>query len=971
MTTISFAVNTTPITVETDPLRPLLDVLRNDLGLTGTKQGCDYEGECGACTVLLEGRPVRSCLTPVGKVAGRCVETVEGLAHLPFTPSPLEGQEQDEGSPLAGLENLHPLQAAFMECGAVQCGYCTPGMLMVAKALLDREPDPTDAQIIAALEGNLCRCTGYVKIIDAVRLAATRMRETEGYKPPSHAEKRPQPLDSGPEQPSHLQTVVANHQFDLHRPIIGGHMLRTDSIPKVTGAARYVEDMVMPGMLHGAVLRSPHHHARLTSLSIEPGARAPGVVAVLTAADIPGENGLGDYSQEEPVLCPVGATVRMRGAPVALVVAETHEAAKAGATGVAVEYQALPHVFEPEEALRSGAPHIAGRDNILTSYAVKHGDLDAIFGASAAIVEEEYRTACLEHSALERETLLGYFDEVGRLTVIGGAHEPFYQQRYIANALALPREQVRVMMPPTGGSFGGKQDPWPFIAAALMVYHTRRPVRLVYSRQESFDASPKRHPYIVRGKMAATGDGRLTGIRVRIDCNTGGYDAHGQYIANYAVTASGGPYRWQAVDAYAQTVYTNGPKAGQYRGFGAAQSAFATECMLDELAERLGVDPLEFRLRNSLGAGEPSFLGHPVAETIGFPQVLEALRPHYQARLTDAEAANQLANRPHSPTAHIVRGVGLAGMWYRFGKSGTLRVEAHAELARDGRFIVYCTAADYGQGTNTVMSQMAAEALGVPRERIEVVNADTARVPDSGIQGASRATCFVGGAVTAAGRALKHEILGMAAELLDRPPSALGIRADRVAIAADDSAAIPLTEIAAEFDRIGKSRRVRGFFDLSDRFPAETRPEYVPLFVTGAHLAEVEVDLRTGQTRVLRMVAAHDVGRVVNRLDAEGQIEGSLIMGIGAALMEELIPGHTRGFADYYLPTAKSMPQTEVILVEVPGLHGPHGVKGLGEAAMLPATPAIINAISRAIGVRLREIPATPERVLAAIRSQP
>jgi CO/xanthine dehydrogenase Mo-binding subunit len=360
-----------------------------------------------------------------------------------------------------------------------------------------------------------------------------------------------------------------------------------------------------------------------------------------------------------------------------------------------------------------------------------------------------------------------------------------------------------------------------------------------------------------------------------------------------------------------------------------------------------------------------------VAETIGFPQVLEALRPHYQARLTDAEAANQLANRPHSPTAHIVRGVGLAGMWYRFGKSGTLRVEAHAELARDGRFIVYCTAADYGQGTNTVMSQMAAEALGVPRERIEVVNADTARVPDSGIQGASRATCFVGGAVTAAGRALKHEILGMAAELLDRPPSALGIRADRVAIAADDSAAIPLTEIAAEFDRIGKSRRVRGFFDLSDRFPAETRPEYVPLFVTGAHLAEVEVDLRTGQTRVLRMVAAHDVGRVVNRLDAEGQIEGSLIMGIGAALMEELIPGHTRGFADYYLPTAKSMPQTEVILVEVPGLHGPHGVKGLGEAAMLPATPAIINAISRAIGVRLREIPATPERVLAAIRSQP
>jgi aldehyde oxidoreductase len=265
--------------------------------------------------------------------------------------------------------------------------------------------------------------------------------------------------------------------------------------------------------------------------------------------------------------------------------------------------------------------------------------------------------------------------------------------------------------------------------------------------------------------------------------------------------------------------------------------------------------------------------------------------------------------------------------------------------------------------------------LGVPRSRIEVVNGDTSRVPDSGIQGASRATYFVGGAVTAAVRGLRDEILGMAAEMLDRPPASLALKDDRV-VAPDfkgpqsDDAAISLTDIAAEFDRIGKSRRLRGIFDLSDRFPDDTRPEYVPLFVTGAHLAEVEVDLRTGQTRVLRMTAAHDVGCVVNRLDAEGQIEGSMIMGVGAALMEEVIPGHTRGFADYYLPTAKSMPQTDVILVEIPGLHGPFGVKGLGEAAMLPAAPAIINAISHAIGVRLREIPATPERVLNAIRSQ-
>lgn len=338
-------------------------------------------------------------------------------------------------------------------------------------------------------------------------------------------------------------------------------------------------------------------------------------------------------------------------------------------------------------------------------------------------------------------------------------------------------------------------------------------------------------------------------------------------------------------------------------------------------------------------------------------------------------------------------------MWYRFGKAGSLRIEAHAELAQDGRFVVYCTAADYGQGTNTVMAQMAAETLGVPRDRIEIVNGDTARAPDSGIQGASRATYFVGGAVTAAARALKQEVLGLAAELLDRPPETLALRGDQIAAA--DGAAISLAEVAAEFDRIGKSRRVRGFFDLTDKYltppaplsyqergeqsppPSQgepvlsvskegwgvgaTKPEYVPLFVTGAHVAEVEVNLQTGETRVLRMAAAHDVGRVVNALDAEGQIEGAVIMGIGAALMEELIPGHTGGFADYYLPTVKSTPHTDVVLVEVPGLHGPYGVKGLGEAAMLPSTPAIINAISRAIGARMREIPATPERVLRAI----
>jgi len=927
---LTFLLNDAPVTLDADPARPLLDVLRQDLGLTGTKQGCDHEGECGACTVLLDGRPVRSCLTPVGKVAGRRVMTVEGLG---------------------GSEALHPLQRAFIEVGAVQCGYCTPGMLMASKALMDREPNPSREEIVEALAGNLCRCTGYKRIVEAVELAAARMRGEE-------------PGSAGPREASEVSGVTETPES----PVIGGDALRTDSVEKVTGQAKYVEDITIPEMVYGQVLRSPHHHARLLALDVETALQLEDVVAIVTADQIPGENGLGDYSRDEPVLTPVGATVKMQGAPVALVVGTTPQGALAGAEAIDVTYQPLPHTFDIEEALAEDAPPIYEGGNVLTREAEAHGDLEEAFDRADVILETTYRTAWQEHAALEREALLGYLDEEGRITVVGGTHEPHWQQKYIAAALDMDREDVRVVMPPTGGSFGGKQDPWPFVATALMVYHVGRPVRLAYARRESFDASPKRHPYRVRYRIGARYDGHLTGIRARVDANTGGYDGHGQYIPNYALTASGGPYRYQAVDAYAQSVYTNGPKAGQFRGFGSPQSMFALECALDEMAQQLGEDPLAFRLKNAIKQSSISFLGYPVAESLGYDQVLEEIRPHYRALQKEAGAfnASQQANG-------LRKAVGLSGMWYRFGKSGALDIEAHAELARDGHVIVYCSAPDYGQGTNTVMAQMAAEALRVPRDMVDVVNADTALTPDSGIQGASRATYFVGGAVCKAVESLRQEILGVAAEMLDCPPDSLSLVEDRLvcprteAVAgAGGDHAVTLVEVAEAFDHIGKSRKVRGVFDLSPLFPEETKPEYVPLFVTGAHVAEVVVDLRTGQVEVGQVVAAHDVGRAINPIDAQGQIEGAVVMGLGTALMEEFIPGESEGFGDYYLPTMMSMPEIKVILVEVPSFEGPFGAKGLGEAAILPAAPAFVNGISRAIGARVRELPATPERVREA-----
>lgn len=741
--------------------------------------------------------------------------------------------------------------------------------------------------------------------------------------------------------------------------------MRTDSLHKVTGQALYVEDMAIPDRLYVKVVRSPHHHARLCGLDVSRAARLPGVRRILTWADIPGINGFPDYSVEEPVLTPVGATLRMLGAPIALVVAESPEQGQAALEAVQADLDPLPYTFEAEEALRPGAYPIAGEANVLATYQIKHGDLQAAFAASDLVLEASFQTAFLEHAYLERESLLGYIDEEGRVTVVGGSHQPYNQRRFIAEVLKLPLDQVRVITPPTGGSFGGKQDPWPFTAVGLAVYHLRQPVLLVYSRSESMLASPKRHPYRVNYRIGATRTGELTGVHVRIDCNTGGYDSGGRFIPNYAVTAAGGAYRWRAVDGLARSVYTNGPKAGQFRGFGTAQSTFALECALDELTEKLGLDPLEFRLRNSLRPAEETFLGYSLPDDIGYRQVLEAIQPHFNQFAQDAGAYNQTHARDP-----LRRGVGLSGMWYRFGKSGGLKIEAHAELARDGHFIIYCSAPDYGQGTNTTMSQIAAAALGVGRDRVEIVNADTARVPNSDVQGASRATFFVGGAVKKVAETLVQAIFGVAAELLDTPASNLVLANDRVTAKEPPGQEVSLVEVAREFDRMGRSRRVADAFDLSPAFPIETRPEYLPLFITGAHLADVLVNLETGVVQVQRMVAVHDVGHVVNPLDASGQVEGAMVMGLGAALLEEYVPGQTTGLINYHLPNVLSMPEIQVILVEVPSSFGPYGVKGLGEAALLPSTPAIINAVSRAIEKRIRSIPATPERVLAAIQKE-
>jgi CO/xanthine dehydrogenase Mo-binding subunit/aerobic-type carbon monoxide dehydrogenase small subunit (CoxS/CutS family) len=921
---IQFLLNQQIISLEVNPVKPLLDVLREDLGFTGTKQGCDHEGECGACTVLLNGKPVRSCLTPIAKVQDKKVETIEGLGTA---------------------ENPHPLQSAMLEYGAVQCGFCTPGMLMSAKALLDSNPRPTRLEIQEALAGNLCRCTGYQRILNAVESAAADL--------------------------AGVYTTKGSKQI-TRKESLGGNDLRVDGWEKVSGKARFVEDQIVENSLEVLIVRSPFDHARLVTIKPEQALQIPGVIRILTAADIPGENNLGDYSRNEPVLTPVGDTCKMIGAPTAIIAAKTRLAAHKAREKLKIEYRELPAVFDLDQALAKNATPIYPEGNILTRAAARWGDLDSAESTSDLLMETEYKTSWLEHAALERESLLGYYDQKNRLTVVGGTHEPHWQQNYIAAALGLNPDQVRVIMPPTGGSFGGKQDPWPFIATALAVYHTGQPARLIYSRSESFAASPKRHPYRMRYRVGASKTGQLKGIQTRIDINTGGYDGHGQYIPDYALVGSGGPYLYEAVDARTRSIYTNGPKGGQYRGFGTVQSNFALECTLDEICQKLDLDPLVFRQHNSIKQDSRSYLGYPVGESLGYQQVLSALKPIYESYLRSANEFNHGQNK----TEPLRKAIGLAGMWYRFGKSGSLSIRADAELDSNGKIIIYCSAPDYGQGSSTAMHQIAAETLGISRRAVEIINADTAATPDSGIQGASRATYFVGGAVVQAAENLKQILISTAAEMLDHPPSKLelsdeGVRTlSALETKGEKENFISYQDISSEMDRLGQSKKISGNFDLSSQFPPENKPEYIPLFVTGAQAAEVIVNLETGQVQIPRIAAAHDVGRVVNQLDARGQIEGAVVMGLGSALMEEYLPHLTPGFGEYYLPTALSTPEIETILVEVPSFHGPFGVKGLGEAAMLPTAPAIINGISRAIGVRVRSLPATPERVLEAIQSR-
>ncbi|WP_395019863.1 molybdopterin-dependent oxidoreductase [Dongia sp.] len=901
---IRFKLNGRPISVDAPANRRLSHALRENLGARGVKVGCDA-GDCGACTVLLNGEPVCACLTALGQVNGASVETVEGL-----------------GDTLA-----EQLKQSFHRHGAAQCGICTPGMLVGATALLRKNAQPSETEVEQALGGVLCRCTGYRKIIDAV-CDANRVETPE-------------------------MSAAAGQA-------VGARLARLDGQCKLDGSEIFGADDWPEDALVLRAIRSPHAHARFMLGDVAGwAARRADVVRVLTADDVPGRNLFGTIGPfvDQPVFA--RDIVRFKGEAVAAVVLEPDTAWQFDLKDFPVEWEPLTPLTGMAEATdpKAAQLHENRAGNILTSGIVQRGDAAAAMADAAVTVEGEFETGFVEHGYIEPEA--GFARRVGgRIEIQACTQSPYLDRDEMAAILGIAPEDVRIIPTAVGGGFGSKLDlsVQPFIGVAAWVLN--RPVRMVYSRPETMMSTTKRHPSQIRMKVGASKDGKLQAIEFHGDFNTGAYASWGPTVANRVPVHASGPYFVPNYRATTRAIHTHLVPAGAFRGFGVPQAGVAQEQLYDELAQKLGLDPLEFRLRNALTADQPTVCGQVLGAGFGYKACLEALASHWKRARADAEAFNVSASRYR-------RGVGIAGMWYGCGNTSlpnpsTIRLG----LKPDGRVALYQGAVDIGQGSNTVVTQISADALGAPIDRFDLLGADTDLTPDCGKTSASRQTFVTGKAAFLAGRKLRQEILRLANAGEDARltfgDGMIGVEEQ------GQSRALDLRRLPVD-DR-GYVLLVEETFDPPTS-PLDKNGQGSPYAVygSGAHIAEIELDTDLGIVRVLKMTCAHDVGRAVNPTLIEGQIEGGVAQGLGMALMEEFFPGKGENLHDYLIPTIGDMPPVESILIEDQSPVGPFGAKGIGEQALIPTAPAILNGIHHATGIRLRRIPAIPDRVRAAL----
>jgi xanthine dehydrogenase molybdenum-binding subunit len=872
----------------------LMDVLRDQLHLTGAKDGC-ATGHCGSCMVIQDGEAVRSCLVPMKRINGANITTIEGL-----TP-PKDG-------------SLHPVQQAYIDQGATQCGFCTPGFIMATVALLEKTPNPTLEEIYDGHQWNICRCTGHNAIIRAIQQAAGQeVSPLPAVKAPLKAISRPLP--------------------------------RPDAIDKVTGKGIYADDLYVEGMLHARALRSQHPHARLRQVDVSKAKALPGVVTVLTAAEIPGRKDCGVHEIDWPVLC--YDKVRYVGDAIALVAAESEEIAAEALKLIEVEYEVLPVVTGPKEAARPDAPFLHENHehgNFLAHFHLEQGDLAAGFAQADVIIEREYTTQTVEHAFIEPEAGLAVPEANGRITVYCGGQIPYSDRSQIAATLNVPEERIRVINCLIGGGFGGKEDVSVQIHVALLAQATKRPVKMVLSRKESLIFHPKRHATIIKMKTGAKKDGALMAHEVEIYGDGGAYASLSNHVMLRATTHAAGPNETPNVKVDTYAMYTNNVPSGAFRGFGVTQSGFAMECQMDVLAEALGLSPLEIRRKNILAPGKKTLAGQLLKESCGLPQCLEAVAAEVEKHPFRAVEGDKR------------RAWGLACAYKNtgYGSGAYDAAGAEVEVFANGRAIVRAGAAEIGQGLVGVLAQVVSEELGLPYEQVDVLVSDTDLTPDGGATTASRQTYVTGNAARYASQEVRAMLSQTAAELLDAPPEGL-LFAD--GYISNNGQRLALSEVVKAARREGRQPKV------TYQYVAPHCEQYHHFaFGFGEQAALVEVDIKTGETKVLKVIAACDVGRVINPLALLGQVEGSISMGLGMALQENFVmkDGYvlTDSLYKCHLPTIDQTPEVITFFVEEETKDGPYGAKGVGELASIPTAPAIINAIHNATGIRCYNLPA-------------
>lgn len=872
MADVSFTLNGKPVQINTRPKETLLQALRGRCDVVSTKDGCSPQGQCGCCLALVDGKAKTTCAMPAAKAEGREVLTLEGV-------------DESERELIA---------RCFVAAAGLQCGFCIPGIALRAKHLIDKNPDPSREEIAKAIDGHLCRCTGYVKIVDAIDLLAKARR----------GEADPQPGTDGR---------------------VGQDLARYQGEKMSLGTRPYVDDMVRDGMLHGAVLLSAHARARIVSIDTRKAKALPGVHAVATAADVPGERWYGLIIKDWPGFVAVGEEARCVGDVLAAVAADDAAIAREALDLIEVEYEVLPAVVDMHEALADDAPQVnPTHENRLSTTAFSRGDVEAAFASSAHVVEGDWKTQRIEHLYLEPESALAEPRPDGRLHLYTQGQGIFDDRRQVAAFLGVQTEDVFVELVPNGGAFGGKEDMSIQAQTALLAKMTGRPVKLTLNREESIRIHPKRHPLDLHMKVACDAEGNLTAVQARIVGDTGAYASVGAKVLERAAGHACGPYKVPHVDIEAIAATTNNPPCGAMRGFGVNQANFAIEGAIDMLAEKVGLDGWAFRMRNAVDVGDMFTTGQIYEKSIGIKKTLEAVKDAYYEAKAQGKAVG---------IACGIKNTGIGNGAKEWGKA-RLAVEA------DGTVSLYNGYTEMGQGLLTVLVQCAVEVTGLPASVFRP-KVDATYALDCGQTTGSRATLFGGRSVR--------------------------------------DAAIKLRAALDEGKTLGD---LAGEVFAADVLIDDTTPPDVAAAKIKTHTSfgfATQMCILDDQGRLSRFIAAHDVGRAINPSLCEGQIEGSVHMGLGFALSEELPCDNGMPVAfklrEIGVLRARDMPKVEVILVEEHEPEGPFGAKGVGEIGLVPTAGAVAGALRAHDGqsrfvLPMKDSPAGKAITVGKIRSK-